>query len=96
MLAPSWSQELPRSFLEALRKFTGDFPEGFREIPGGASSLGVFLGLAEPWVGLSWLDPAAGFFLPVLVLTFGKLSPKKKNSGMEQHWILLSTDLAWS
>ena len=36
--------------------------------------------MAQPWVGLSWLDPAAGFFLPVLVLTFGKLSPHEVES----------------
>ena len=77
MLVASWPKEAPRSFQEALCKFTEGFPEGFQEIPGGTLSWGVFLGLAQPWVGLSWLDPAAGFFFPVLILTFGKLSPRK-------------------
>ena len=36
--------------------------------------------MAQPWVGLSWLDPAAGFFLPVFALTFGKLSPHEVES----------------
>ena len=36
--------------------------------------------MAQPWVGLSWLDPASGLPFPGLVLTFGKLSPHEVES----------------
>ena len=54
-----------------------------RRPPGGPRmgfALGVFLGLAQHWVGFSWLDPASGLPFPGLVLTFGKLSPHEVES----------------
>ena len=40
----------------------------------------VFLGWAQPWVGLSWLDPASGLSFPGFFKTFGELSPHKVES----------------
>ena len=76
-LAQAGPQEAPSSFREAPCKLTESFPEGFQAVPGEALPWRVFLGWAQPWVGLSWLRLASGLSFPGLVLTFGKLSPSR-------------------